>query len=208
MRADRADVLAPLIFIGPPVAALIHHAGGMLHIEEGRHGVIKVREKHRLGNVGIDVPGVQEDLSSEGFAYCDVAEFHCLALRTELLQGKLDLPGELITREQQHLALQCKQLDLKVGFVSQSRVTYMAKSEFNDEDLKYHACRWSEERAKKSLEYMESTWKMNFNKKRVLRKWIETHRRRPFKERGPFILKILPRALLGVYLRWRYDYPV
>ena len=138
----------------------------------------------------------------------DVAEFHCLALRTELLRNKLNLPEELITREQQHLALQCRQSDLRVGFVPGARITYMAKSEFSEEDLKYHACRWSEERASRSLEYMASTWNMDFNRKRVLYEWIEGHRRRPFKERGPFFLKFLPRALLAKYLSAHYGYTV
>ena len=208
MQTSQASVLAPLIFIGPPTGTLIHHAGGLLHIEKGPAGKNRVREKHRLGNVGLDVPGVQRDLHSQGYAYCDVAEFHCLAIRTELLQDKLTLPEQLITREQQHLALQCLELGLKVGFVPEAKVTYMAKSEFSEADLAYHACRWSEERAGKSLDFMEETWNMDFNRQKALYHWIESHRRRPFIERGPFFLKFLPSALLGKYLQRRYGYPV
>jgi GT2 family glycosyltransferase len=212
MQKQSADVIAPLIFIGPPTAKKIHHAGGLLKITKLPQGGVNVRETHRLMNKNINDSGIQETISSEDYRVCDVAEFHCLAIRAELLQGPLSLPENLITREQQDLALQCNKLGLKVQFVANSRVTYLAGTHFTSDDLRYHASRWSEQRAKCSLDFMESTWGMDFDRNRVLYKWIEKHRRRPFCERESAIaqglLKRLPRRALGVYLRARYGYQV
>ena len=202
------DVLAPLIFIGPPTGETIHHAGGLLIIEERADGRIAVREQHRLMNQSVAEAGIEELLQSKEFELCDVAEFHCLAMRTELLGDTISLPPQLITREQQDLALQCRKQGLSVGFVPAARVTYLAHSEFTDDDLRYHAARWSEERAKISLDYMESKWRMDFDRHRVLYRWIEKHRRRPFKKRGPAWLEAAPGKLLGHYFSYRYGYPI
>ena len=211
MIEQTADVVAPLIFIGPPSGVQIHHAGGLLSIKERQDGGVDVSESHRLMNKNIAAPGVREALFSEEYNVCDVAEFHCLALRAELLQGPLELTRDLITREQQDLALQIRKAGLRVQNVPESRVTYMALSNFTLDDLRYHASRWSEQRAKHSLDLLESAWGMNFDRSRVLYKWIEKHRRRPFLERESGIIKKLlkrTRRTLGVYLRLRYGYKI
>lgn len=209
MQASTYQVLAPLIFIGPPICKVIHHAGGLLHAEESANGKLKISEIHRLMNTAIDAPGVTEHLFSPDYQNCEVAEFHCLALRTELLHsGLINLPEILITREQQDLALQCQKHRLKVGFVPESRVTYMAFSPFAREDLYSHAMRWSEDRAEASLDYMEQTWKMDFNRQRVLNRWIKNHRRHPFRNYPQIVGKLLPDRLEGAYLRWRFGYKV
>lgn len=207
MRSNAYDVLAPLIFIGPPSGKTIHHAGGLLHTEDTAEGKLKVREVHRLMNTDIETPGVIDQLHSVDYQRCEVAEFHCLAMRAELLHcGLLNLPESLITREQQDLALQCQKHQLKVGFVPESRVTYMAYSPFTPEDLHCHARRWSEARALASLDYMETTWKMDFNRKRVISRWIRNHRRRPFRSYPDVVGKLLPNRLEAAYLRWRFGY--
>tara|TARA_B100000809_G_scaffold266385_1_gene328863 strand:+ start:391 stop:1365 length:975 start_codon:yes stop_codon:yes gene_type:complete len=211
MLTQTADVVAPLIFIGPPSGVKIHHAGGLLKISERPDGGVDVRENHRLMNKNIDEPGVQDALFSDDYSVCDVAEFHCLALRSELLQGPLKLTEDLITREQQDLALQCRKAGLRVQFVPESIVTYMALSHFTLDDLRYHASRWSEQRAKRSLDLMESAWGMNFDRPRVLYKWIEKHRRGPFLEREPAIIRLLlkkSQRALGFYLSLRYGYKI
>ncbi len=199
MRDDSADVLAPLIFIGPPVEKNIHHAGGMLNVTEDEHGGITVTETHRHMGEAIDSPGIEEALVSNEYRSCDVAEFHCLAARTELLQGDLSLPTQLITREQQDLALKCRKHGLRVRFVPESRVTYLARSEFNRDDLRYHAARWGEQRAHHSLDYMESEWGYQFERSRVVYDWIEMHRRRPFRERHRLIARLPDRLQIPLF---------
>ena len=211
MFSHAADVVAPLIFIGPPAGVTIHHAGGILKLSEMPNGYVNVSEIHRLMNKNYDDPDVRSALISNDYSFCDVAEFHCLAMRSELLQGQLRLTKDLITREQQDLALQCRKAGLKIKFVPDSKVTYMARSKFTQDDLRYHALRWSEQRANHSLDLMESKWGMYFNRRRVLSSWIEYHRRRPFWEREPAIIRLLFRKFKrfsGFYLRFRYGYEV
>ena len=211
MLDQSTSVVAPLIFIGPPSGVKIHHAGGLLKITDRPDGGIDVRENHRLMDKNIDDPGIQDALFSDDYSICDVAEFHCLGIRTELLKGPLKLTKDLITREQQDLALQCRKAGLEVQFVPESRVTYKALSHFTLDDLRYHASRWSEQRAKCSLDSMESAWNMNFDRYRVLYKWIEKHRRKPFLNREPKIVKRLlkkSRRALEFYLNLRYGYKI
>jgi hypothetical protein len=180
----------------------------LLNIDPLPGGRKRVTETHRLMNVDVGAEGVAEQIASEAFRSCDVAEFHCLALRTGLLDGTLTLPETLITREQQDLALQARNHGLKVRFVPGAGVTYMARSAFEDCDLAYHAQRWSEERAKASLDYMETAWSMDFDRHRVLHQWIEQHRRRPFRLRHRFPLRFLPAGIEGAILKRMYGYAV
>ena len=208
MHSGDADVLAPLIYIGPPTKTIIHHAGGLLHVSSNPDVGLKVSETHRLAKTAIDKPGVMEKVLSDEFRNCEVGEFHCIAIRTDLLSKEIDLPEMLITREQQHLALQCRKHGLKVRFVHSAAVTYMALTPFARCDLAYHARRWSEQRARTSLEYLEETWNMSFQPEKVLISWIERQRRRPFREQSWFPLHRLPRKWEGILLRLIYGYPV
>lgn len=189
---DRADVVAPLICIGPPRAAVIHHAGGQLRWKrtEGRE---VLGEDHRLKDVEIDrfdpVAAPPENM---------VAEFHCVLMRRSLWDRLAPLDERLVTREQMDLALRCLALGARVRFEADAVVTYFARIAFSLSDLRYHLFRWSDPLVMRSLEVFERTWGVDLDRERVRDRWIGNHRRRAIDS----ALKPLVRHLPGRAQRW------
>lgn len=87
--SQQADLIAPLIFIGPSTPRIIHHAGGTIFSEMVNDAFI-ISERHRLSNAKwTDVKDTLEDqvpVETDGF------EFHCVMIRRSLLarMGGLD----------------------------------------------------------------------------------------------------------------------
>lgn len=174
-EADEADVVAPLICIGPPRAKVIHHAGGTLHLDSKNSNLIVV-EKHRL----MDVP-IEQFSPEMAPPENEVGEFHCILVRRTLLEKIGPLDERLITREQMDFALRCKTVDAVVRFEKDAIVTYEAREKFTDEDLRYHLFRWSDDLAVRSMDAFESSWGIRLDRERIRYKWIAKHRRNAYK---------------------------
>jgi GT2 family glycosyltransferase len=172
-HADRtgADVVAPLICIGPPAATIIHHAGGILSLTRDSES-IRIREKHNLMNRPI------EELAAADLPeITDTGEFHSVFVRTEFMRKLGPLDERLITREQNDFALRIRHAGGRVGFERRAIVTYNAKTPLRRGDLEYHVFRWNPVDALNSIETLESVWGFHFHRRRILRDWIQRHRR-------------------------------
>ena len=147
-----ADVVAPLICIGPPVASTIHHAARTL-VTENKNGCLQLKEVHRLMNKPIAIL-TEANAPLENH----VTEFHCFLTRSDCVRDMGGLDERLITREQMDFALRARLLDRKVVFEKDAVVTYMAKDRFEKNHLSYHLFRWSHELAVQSVDAFCESW--------------------------------------------------
>jgi GT2 family glycosyltransferase len=173
-HADRTgvEVVAPLICIGPPRASVVHHAGGVLRVTADRQGV-HLNEMHNLINRPI------ADVAKAGLPeVTDTGEFHCLFVRSDFLRRIGFLDERLTTREQNDFALRTRHAGGRVGFEPKAIVTYNAKTELQPGDLTYHVFRWNHDDAALSLDVFEKTWGVFLHRDRILKGWIQGHRRR------------------------------
>ena len=182
-----ADVVAPLICIGPPVASTIHHAGGTL-VTENKNGCLQLKEVHRLMNKPIAAL-TEANAPLENH----VAEFHCFLTRSDCVRDMGGLDERLITREQMDFALRARLLDRKVVFEEDAVVTYMAKDRFEKNDLSYHLFRWSHELAIQSVDAFCESWGVELDRRGVLDSWISKHRLRAIETAYPVLRKLLGR---------------
>ena len=183
---DKADVVAPLICIGPPRAKIIHHAGGTLSLDS-KDGNPIVVEKHRL----MDVP-IEQFSDGKAPTENEVGEFHCILVRRAMMEKIGPLDERLITREQMDFALRCKSVNAVVRFERNSIVTYEAKVKFNKEDLRYHLFRWADDLAVQSIEAFEDSWGVRLDRERIRYRWIASHRKSGYNSAFP-----IPKRLIG-----------
>lgn len=184
---DSADVVAPLICIGPPRAKVIHHAGGYLELQkDGDHTMVK--EHHRLMDVPIEEFSPQEALPAN-----EVGEFHCILVRRSLMERIGPLDERLITREQMDFALRCMEVGARVRFERASVVTYSSKVRFTPSDLNYHLFRWSDVLVEKSLDTFEKSWGITLERHRIRNLWIANHRQSAFNSCFPLPVRIVGR---------------
>ncbi|MEX0809629.1 MAG: glycosyltransferase [Dongiaceae bacterium] len=182
---NRADAVAPLICIGPPMATKAHHAGGTLIVEDGKKRP-QISEKHRHMNDPIEsVTAATAPETNE------VTEFHCFLARTEFVRGLGPLDERLITREQMDFALRTALAGGKITFERQAIVTYAAKTAVDLEDLPYYLFRWSHRLAAQSVRAFQQVWGVELDEHNILRLWIERHRLRAMMSAFPKELKKL-----------------
>lgn len=201
-ETNEADVVAPLIFIGPSDPLLIHHAGGVLHFKQGEEGLV-ISERHRLMNRAYE--DHKDKLDGDAPVENEVCEFHCLLMRKAFYDRMGGLDERLITREQMDLALRAKALGGKVTFEKASHVTYLAYNRFEANDIDYHLFRWADALAVRSIEAFEDCWDVKLNEHHIRFAWIERHRRRAVVSRHPKLARILGRSITGRLLTPLYE---
>lgn len=188
-----SDAVAPLIFIGPPAATVIHHAGGMLTASRVDGG-IRLSEAHRLMDIPLaDVNGVFPPPHNQ------VCEFHCMLARRALLDEMGGLDERLITREQIDFAMRTFVLGAKTTFAEKAWVTYMARDDFDPVDLRYHLFRWSDRSVVESLDAFERTWGVTLDRQMYRYSWAATHRTRAAETTYPRTRRVLGRER---FARW------
>ncbi len=170
--AHDSDAVAPLIFIGPPAKTVIHHAGGMLSASRVDGG-IRLSEAHRLMDVRLD--DMNEPFPEP---HNHVCEFHCMMTRRSLLDEMGGLDERLITREQIDFALRTFALGAKTTFAEKAWVTYMARDDFDQIDLRYHLFRWADRFVVESLDALEEGWGVTVDRQMYRYSWAATHRAR------------------------------
>ncbi len=182
-----SDAVAPLIFIGPPAATTIHHAGGMLSASRVDGG-IHLAEAHRLMDVPLaDVDGDFPEPHNH------VCEFHCMMARRTLLDDMGGLDERLITREQIDFALRAFALGAKTTFAEKAWVTYMARDDFDPVDLRYHLFRWADEFVVESLDALEEAWGVTVDRELYRFSWAAAHRVRAAETTYPRKRRLLGR---------------
>jgi GT2 family glycosyltransferase len=147
-----AAIVAPLICIGRPVHTTIHHAGGTMRFVE-RDGKRLFEERHNLNWKPLEA---NRDKLARGAT--DMAEFHCVLVRTEVFarHGKLD--EELMsTHEHIDLCLDVARAGGKILFEPTAIVTYLpAKLKLNE--LPYFMLRWSDEWSRHTVSRFNTKW--------------------------------------------------
>jgi hypothetical protein len=170
-----AAMVAPVIFIGPPRATNIHHAGGRIRIQRMPDGKLRADEKHIFSRENI----ADVDIESLGIENHTV-EFHCFLASSAYLASIGGLDERLTTQEQIHYGLLARHLGAKVTFEGAAHVTYSAFTRFSEPDLEYMSFRWNDWAAGASMDAIESAWGIDFDRARLLDRWIRPHRTRAY----------------------------
>jgi len=186
---NSAGVVAPLICIGPPRKAIIHHAGGVLDLGV-KSGSVTISEKHRLMNVPIE----EFDEAKAPLAN-QVAEFHCVLVRKALFDQIGPLDERLVTREQVDFAIRCLAVGATITFEKDSLVTYHARERFRFDDLEYHLFRWAEPFVEHSLTAFETSWAIKLDRDRIRDGWIRNHRKKAIYSAMPRVFSRFPGRL-------------
>lgn len=193
---NRSSVVAPLTCIGLPAASTIHHAGGVL-FAEGDPDHPTLSERHRL----MDKPISQFNRLTAPERN-EIAEFHCLLMRRDVLDEFGSFDERLVSREQIDFALRLKIAGKTVTFERDAVVTHVRDGKQSQADLDFFLQRWDHSRVETALSVFESTWGVALDKERILHDWIARHRRRAVGESAP-----LTRRLLGETLFNRFVVP-
>ena len=151
-----AGIVGPLYLWGDGKSTpKIHMAGGRLIIypDVSREGLV-MEEEHQLFNRRPE--DVQEQLFRKT---CDYVEYHCMLVRTQLLQehGLLD-DGIISVHEHIDAALAARRLGYSTYMEPASRVNYLAFADFLLEDLPIFRLRWSREAGEQSILNFAKKW--------------------------------------------------
>lgn len=151
-----AGIVGPLYLWGNGRSVpTIHMAGGKLTIYPGANcdGFI-MEEEHQLINQRPD--DVQNHLYRRP---CDFVEYHCMLVRTQLLQEhKLIDENIVCVHEHIHAALTASRLGYSIYMEPASRVNYLAFADFMLEDLSLFRLRWSPESGNQSIQHFAQKW--------------------------------------------------
>lgn len=201
-----ADVVAPLICIGPPVAQKIHHAGGefVWHQKNGRD---YIDEKHRLS--GVTLTEAVDFESTAPLANHGI-EFHCALLRMSALEQLGPFDDRMIHSEHLDFALRCLMHNLKITFEKNSVVTYMAANRFTLAELDYFFFRWDVNVVQQSIRIIEDLWELGIKDVDDPRRWVKHHQQRVVA--SVFLPSVARRVkhelLLGLVSPLRYLYQI
>ncbi|HWT15170.1 MAG TPA: glycosyltransferase [Patescibacteria group bacterium] len=147
-----AGIVGPLYLWGDGVARpKIHMAGGRI-VEQQVPGGRVLDESHFLINA---------DPEAEKLARrrCDFAEFHCMLVRRELLQGgELLDPAIRCVHEHIDIALGVRAQGAEIWFEPSSRVTYLAFAPFTVDDLQILRSRWDMAEGEASIAAFAHKW--------------------------------------------------
>jgi len=179
---NRADVVAPLICIGPPAAVEVHHAGGDL-VWRQREGKRYLDEVHRGAGTLLDAASAPQWPVANG-----EIEFHCVMVRTAILRDGVQLDDRLLAAEHIDFALQCQLQNRVITFEQRAVVTYQAKRFFRVRDLDYFFFRWDISRCRRSLVLLRSFWGIDIKNPVRVSRWVRHHRRR-------VVVTVFPEAL-------------
>ncbi|MGH7125914.1 MAG: glycosyltransferase family 2 protein [Stellaceae bacterium] len=166
-----AEIVTPLICIGEPIATTIHFAGGLAAIAE-ESGRRVFREEHLLA--GRRLPDVRSDLVRR---QVELAEFHCVLVRSEVFQRLGALDENLKTvHEHIDLCLTVRQHGGQVMFEPEAVATYVLKRGLHIGDLGFYFYRWSVPATLETEQHFHRKWNIAFDD-RTTRVFVEPHRR-------------------------------
>ncbi|MBF2000011.1 MAG: glycosyltransferase [Synechococcales cyanobacterium M58_A2018_015] len=151
-----ADIVGPLMCQEEPVHEIIHFAGGESHIWVDNTGRRRLREK--MYKQGKRVAEVRDQLQRTP---TELAEFHCVLVRTEVFQqvGSLD-ERMLNTKEHLDFCMTVAQRGGKIYFEPASIVTYVPGPPLQWSDLPFYMLRWSDAWTLNSLYRLRDKWNL------------------------------------------------
>ncbi|NJL48789.1 MAG: glycosyltransferase family 2 protein [Leptolyngbyaceae cyanobacterium SM2_5_2] len=155
-KETRASVVGPLMCQYEPIHQQIHFAGGEAHIWEDKLGRRRIREK--MYKQGKSVEAMQESLTR---TQTELAEFHCVLIRTEIFEriGSLD-ENMLNTKEHLDFCMTVRQAGETVYFEPRSVVTYVPGRPKSWGDAHYYMLRWSDAWTMNSLNHFRQKWNL------------------------------------------------
>ncbi|NJO39265.1 MAG: glycosyltransferase [Cyanobacteria bacterium CRU_2_1] len=151
-----ATVVGPLMCQHEPLHEEVHFAGGESHIWVDSIGRRRLREK--MYQQGRKVEQLQSQLQRQK---TELAEFHCVLVRTEIFDrlGSLD---EKILNTKEHLdfCMSVIQAGGTVYFEPNCIVTYVPGPPLEWSDLHYYMLRWSDAWTLASLHRIRDKWNL------------------------------------------------
>jgi GT2 family glycosyltransferase len=161
-----AWVVGPLYLIGELEKATIHLAGGALHLEE-RDGRRVLYDEQYLFETKLDQ--VRDPLQRAAWDY---AEFHCMLVRTDVLQHLGPLDERLLSlHEHIDLCMAVRQAGGSVYIEPRAVTSYVPSPPYEWSDLPYFMLRWSEAWSLATVRHFNEKWGVSalrwFGEKRV-----------------------------------------
>ncbi|MDJ0801101.1 MAG: glycosyltransferase [Calothrix sp. MO_167.B12] len=152
-----ATVVGPLICEKEPIHQRVHFAGGESHIVTDIHGRRHLREK--IYKQGHQVAELRPHLQR---TQTELAEFHCVLVRTEIFDqiGMLD-EKMLNTKEHLDFCMTVAAAGGKVYFEPDALVTYLPGSPLELTDMHYFMLRWSDAWTLESLKHIREKWNLS-----------------------------------------------
>lgn len=154
-----AAVVGPLNCEGLPVHETVHFAGGECHIVvECRDGRAERHLIDRIHRAGERVADVRDQLKRE---QTEVAEFHCLMIRTEVFDEVGPFDERLLTvRENLDLCMLVAETGGTVYLEPASIVTYLGGIPLALMDLPFYLFRWNDAWTLASLRHLRDKWRL------------------------------------------------
>ncbi len=151
-----AAVVGPLMCQNEPVHEIVHFAGGESHIIVDKTGRRRIREKmYKQGQKVADLlPQLQRKQT-------ELAEFHCVLVRTEIFDriGLLD-EAMLNTKEHLDFSMTVAEAGGTIYFEPACIVTYVPGPPLELTDLHYYMLRWSNAWTLGSLNRLREKWNL------------------------------------------------
>ena len=147
-----AAVVSPLCFEQRPLHSVLHFAGGAARVEtreaNGRTERHLVDEIHKTRVPGGRVP-------------TELAEFHCMLVRTEAFRAVGGLDERMLsTRENLDFCMALREAGQQVYLEPASRITYLPPLRMRLSDVPYFALRWSDDWDLSSFRYFQNKWNL------------------------------------------------
>ncbi len=172
-RETDAAFVSPVYCVGSLGAGVVHTAGGDGRIDmvDGTRQLIDVHHycNRRLAEI-------HDELRS---APCDIAEFHCVLTRSDVVAavGGFD-PGLPAALEHIDFCLQATRSHGDGWFEPEAVVTYVPPPPLTPSDMPYFALRWSKAWIDASFEHFAAKWQLRRDDPGLVgnRAWLETYR--------------------------------
>ncbi|MDJ0619796.1 MAG: glycosyltransferase [Calothrix sp. MO_192.B10] len=152
-----ATVVGPLMCEKEPIHQRVHFAGGESHIVTDIHGRRHLREKmYKQGHKVAELRPHLQRMETE------LAEFHCVLVRTEIFEqiGMLD-EKMLNTKEHLDFCMMVAAAGGKVYFESDALVTYIPGPPLELTDMHFFMLRWSDAWTLESLKHIREKWNLS-----------------------------------------------
>jgi GT2 family glycosyltransferase len=151
-----ATVVGPLMCQNQPIHEIVHFAGGESHIWEDNTGRRRLREK--MYKQGKRVAEVRDQLQR---IQTELAEFHCVLVRTEIFERIGFLDEEMLnTKEHLDFCMNVARAGGTVYFEPACLVTYVPGPPLEWTDLHFYMLRWSDAWTLASLHRLRDKWNL------------------------------------------------
>ncbi|MGD2182234.1 glycosyltransferase family 2 protein [Lusitaniella coriacea] len=152
-----AAVVGPLTGIGPLKDNKIHYAGGEVHIvEQEKDSQVKRRVHEKMHFHNRPLAKTRDQIQR---AQCELAEFHCMLVCTEIFEKTGMLDEKLLnTREHLDFCMLVAQAGGTVYCEPTSYVTYVPDLKYIWSDMHFYMLRWSNAWELSSLKHFSEKW--------------------------------------------------